>query len=119
VADSTVTSSAMSDTTSGSNLFTTQTTSTDATSETPSISGTKWSSIDDELAGMRGMEPGAKYIGDRKSSEGHVVDLSRVVEMTRQHVSVLSPGVSFGTNDRGRRLPKVTTRCVSFFFVPS
>jgi len=38
-------------------------------SETPSISVTKWSSIDDELAGRQGMEPGAKYIGDRKSSE--------------------------------------------------
>ena len=32
---------------------------------------------------------------------------------------ILSPGASFRTNDRGRRLPKVTTRWVSFFFVPS
>jgi len=42
VADSTVTSSAMSDTTSDSNLFTTQTRSTDATLETPSISRPIW-----------------------------------------------------------------------------
>ena len=40
------------------------------------------------------MEPGAKYTGDRKSSEDHVVDLSRVVEATRQHVS--------GSKDHGK-----------------
>jgi hypothetical protein len=41
----------------------------------PSISRTEGSSITDEMARKRGIEPGVKHTRDRRSSEGHVVGL--------------------------------------------
>jgi len=72
-------------TNSNTNKFATiRTITTDATSEVPSISRAEGSSINDEMARKRGMEPSVKHTRDRRSSEGHVVDLSRVAEETEE-----------------------------------
>ncbi|KAF9466088.1 hypothetical protein BDZ94DRAFT_1158523 [Collybia nuda] len=66
---------------SGYNKFgTIRTITTDVTSEAPSMTRTEGSAIADELTRKGSADVGGKHHRDRKTSEGHIIDLTRVVE---------------------------------------
>ena len=65
-------------------VATIRTMTADATSEAPSISRPERSSITGQLIRKREAHPGPKHARDCQSSEGHVVDLSGVMEETEE-----------------------------------